>query len=150
VPFDPKLPEGQAKVIIGHDRANYEQLLLTVRPIHRSVDAPVSAYAPLLQLARRAGPNTLRVKIDPLEWQFLGCADASTEIPKLWLYSRTARRHEYPLMLDASGIGWTPRIDHRRKLGYRLRALSIVTTLGWAASHAGDDEPRDEPFEEFL
>lgn len=140
IEFDPKLAQGQAKVIIGHDLSEREQLLMTIHPFHRSAEAPASAFRPLLTLARRAGPTTLRVTIDPLEWKFLGRAEATKDSPELWLYSRTTRRHEHPLMLDASGICWTPRIDHRRKLGYVLRPVSVVATLGRAASLEPDDE----------
>jgi hypothetical protein len=143
VPFDPKLPEGQAKVIIGHDPTTYEQLLLTVHAQHRSAEAAASAFSSLAHLQLRAGPDTLRVTVDPLEWHFVGRADATADAPELWLYDRTNTRHDYPLMLDASGLGWTPRVDRRRKLGYRLRALSLVTTLGWAASRSREDRPDD-------
>ncbi len=143
VPYDPNLPVGQTSLIIGHDSATGDARLIHVHPQHRSDDPLFSAYTPLLQLAKRSGRKTLDVKIDPLEWKFLGRADPTKHAPEVWLYHRTSRRHQNPIILDATGIGWTPHPDQRRKLGYRLRRVSLVGTLGWAA--AAEDECDEEP-----
>jgi hypothetical protein len=121
VPYDPSLPPGMGKSIVGHDRATGEPFLARARLRARNEPLAPGDLEPLFMLARRMRASDSPVPVHVEEFSHVGVVPAEGRWPRLWLYiyDGPTRRFPSPLVLDGGGRPHIAEADRRFRTGFR-------------------------------
>jgi hypothetical protein len=159
IPYDPALPPGIGQLIVGYrSEPDFAWLLQAARLEPPDADPPLSAFAPLVHLARRVRAEPQPFALHQDEFALRARIDAAGSRPALWWYEFVPddERGRGELVLDEAGRAWAPVPDRRRKCGFRwkqvastsrLLALS-VGLLPDERAHRSDDRGADRPWAE--
>lgn len=119
-PFDPTLPPGRIAAdvnwVIG------ARVIEHLVPPALDGDDDPAAYAPLWRLAERvAAQEPSRLIVSPPAWRYLGRTEPSGHDPVLWFYRHVEAvdPRDVALAVDADGTVHEPRLDRRRRRGFR-------------------------------
>ena len=149
IPYDPDLPAGVGRHIVGHDPETFEPFLVRARLPPRSEPPTLANLEPLYILARRLRRERSVVEIHVEEFTFVGLAPGDEKTPDLWLYRHdgaNGKGHD-PLVVDASGEAWLPRPDRRRRLGYRWASARDTVAVFRAGGRARATEDGPDGFD---
>lgn len=126
VPYDAMLPPGvgRCRVAWGTDGP----LWVRARLHPRSAGVAMGDEAPLLRFAQQTALHLDR-PIDTSPFEFAGRTVPGRSEPELWLYRDPDDRWGTPLAVDSSGEAWVPRLDRRRRQGFRWVRTGAVPAL---------------------
>lgn len=143
VAYDPRLPKGIGKHIVG-ERVGAHDPWYANGPLHPRGHPPAADdLLPLLLFANEL-QRQHDVRLSPDKLAYVGRASATRCAPELWLFRPcdAARRHMCALALDATGRPWSTRMDRRFAAGYRwVRIGAAAATWGLGL---GNELERDE------
>lgn len=129
VPHDPTVPPGLiAQAVHWLDG---RRLAMHVHPPALDGSDPPEVYAPLRRLAERLVEDESQLFVTLAEWRFVGRADRRSSDPALWFYRHgSGERPGAPaLALDAAGYVHEPKVDRRRRTGYRWQRTHEAALL---------------------
>ncbi len=131
IPYDPSLPPGIGRFIVGRDGTTGKLFLTRARLRARNELLAPGDLQPLFTLARRLRATCSPVPIHVEDFFLVGVAPAESRAPQLWLYQfdGPTRLSPAPLVLDFDGRPHVAEADRRFRAGYRWVPIRDSTAV---------------------